>query len=267
MRSRLAAATQRGRIYNVGVTFAVLLIALSLFCGGCVKGVFGMGLPTVALGLLSLSMPPVEAATLIVIPTVATNAWQFIVGPARVAVTTRFALLLIGVVIGTALAVGFLTGPHTALVSLALGGVLIVYAVVGLLSARLHVSTRAERWASPLVGFGTGVVNGATGVSVMPLVPYLNSIGLQREALIQAMGLVFMVAMLALAACLAWTGHFAIGSAGASALALLPVFVGMLAGQFVRLRLHADAYRKWFFIGLIVLGAYSVVRATLQLVR
>lgn len=249
------------------MTFAVLLIALSLFCGGWVKGVFGMGLPTVALGLLSLSMPPVEAATLIIIPTLATNAWQFMVGPARVAVTTRFAVLLIGVAIGTALGVGFLTSSHTALVSLALGGVLILYAVLGMQATQLHVSTRAERWASPLVGFATGVVNGATGVSVMPLVPYLNSIGLQREALIQAMGLVFMVAMLALAACLAWTGHFEVASAGASALALLPVFVGMYAGQLIRLRLHADAYRKWFFIGMIGLGAYSVIRAVAQLVR
>jgi uncharacterized membrane protein YfcA len=247
------------------VTSTVLVAALSLFCGGCVKGVFGMGLPTVALGLLSLTMPPVEAATLIVIPTLATNAWQFATGPQPVAVTARFAILLLGVAIGTVVGVGFLTGSHTALVSMALGGVLILYAAVGMLAARLHVSAHAERWASPLVGVVTGIVNGATGVSVMPLVPYLNSIGLQREALIQSMGLVFMVSMLALATCLAWTGHFHVASAGASALALLPVFAGMYAGQLVRLRLHAQAYRKWFFIGLIALGAYSVTRALMQL--
>lgn len=226
-----------------------------------------MGLPTVALGLLSLTLPPVEAATLIVVPTLATNAWQFANGPHRVAVAARFVILLIGVAIGTVLGVGFLTGSHTALVSLALGGVLILYAVIGMLATRLPVSASAERWASPLIGFATGIVNGATGVSVMPLVPYLNSIGLQREALIQAMGLVFMTAMLALATCLAWTGHFAVASAGASTLALLPVFAGMYAGQLVRLRLHGDAYRKWFFIGLLGLGAYSVLRATLQLLR
>jgi uncharacterized membrane protein YfcA len=136
-----------------------------------------------------------------------------------------------------------------------------------MISTRLHVSTRAEPWASPLVGLATGIVNGATGVSVMPLVPYLNSIGLPRDALIQAMGLVFMTAMLALALCLAWTGHLRVASAGASTLALAPVFDGLYAGQLVRLRLHGDAYRKWFFIGLIALGAYSVVRATLQIVR
>jgi hypothetical protein len=249
------------------VTSTLLLVALSLFCGGCVKGVFGMGLPTVALGLLSLTMPPVEAATLIVVPTLATNAWQFATGPQPLAVAARFGVLLIGVAIGTVLGVGFLTGSHTALVSLALGGVLIVYAVLGMLSTRVHVSTTAQAWTSPVIGFATGIVNGATGVSVMPLVPYLNSLGLPREMLIQAMGLVFMTAMLVLAACLAWTGHFKVASIGASALALVPVFAGMYAGQLVRLRLHGDAYRKWFFIGLIALGAYSVIRATLQIVR
>jgi hypothetical protein len=61
---------------------------------------------------------------------------------------------------------------------------------VGLLSTRLNVSAQAERWLSPVIGLATGIVNGATGVSVMPLVPHLSSLGLQREALIQAMGLV-----------------------------------------------------------------------------
>jgi uncharacterized membrane protein YfcA len=149
------------------VISTALLVALSLFCGGLVKGIFGMGLPTVALGLLSLTMPPVEAATLIIVPTLATNAWQFATGPQSAALAGRFAILLLGVGIGTVLGVGFLTGSHTALVSIALGGVLILYAVVGMISTRLHVSTRAEPWASPLVGLATGIVNGATGVSVI----------------------------------------------------------------------------------------------------
>ncbi|HKU13382.1 MAG TPA: sulfite exporter TauE/SafE family protein [Steroidobacteraceae bacterium] len=245
----------------------LLLAALSLFCGGWVKGVFGMGLPTVAIGLLSLAMPPVEAATLIVVPTLATNMWQFATSPRPGDVAVRLRVLLVGVVIGTAAGIGFLTGSHTALVSMALGGVLILYAAVGLVAKPLHVSPRAERGLSPLIGIATGIVNGATGVSVMPLVPYLNSIGLQRDELIQALGLVFMVAMLSLAAGLAWTGHLHIAAAGASALALVPVFAGMYVGQIVRRRLHADAYRRWFFVGLIALGGYSIARAALQLAQ
>jgi uncharacterized membrane protein YfcA len=249
------------------MTPTLTLIALSLFCAGWVKGIFGMGLPAVSLGLLSLLMAPVEAATLIVVPTLATNAWQFFTGTQRLALSARLATLLLGVVIGTAASSGFLTGSHTALVSLALASVLILYAAVGLFAARLAVPSHAESWASPLIGLLTGTINGATGVSVMPLVPYLNSIGLQRDVLIQAMGLVFMVAMLSLATCLALTGHLHVASAGASTLALIPVFAGMYAGQVIRIRLHADDFRKWFFVGLIVLGAYSALRATLQLVH
>jgi uncharacterized membrane protein YfcA len=240
-------------------------IAVSLFCAGLVKGIFGMGLPAVSLGLLNLFMPPVEAATLIVIPTLATNAWQFLTGPARNAMSARFATLLIGVALGTAVGIGFLTGSNTALVSLSLGGVLILYALVGVSSARLHVPASAESWMSPAIGLATGIVNGATGVSVMPLVPYLNSIGLERDALIQAMGLVFMVSMLSLALCLAWTGHLQVASAGASALALIPVFAGMGVGQVVRMRLPADQFRLWFFVGLLALGGYSALRALVQL--
>ncbi|HVF18582.1 MAG TPA: sulfite exporter TauE/SafE family protein [Steroidobacteraceae bacterium] len=249
------------------MTATVLLIAFSLFCAGWVKGIFGMGLPAVSLGLLSLWMPPVDAATLIVIPTLATNAWQFLTGAKPFALSARLGTLLIGVAVGTALGIGFLTGSHTALVTLALGGVLIMYAFVGLLSARLSISARMEPWWSPVIGLITGTVNGATGVSVMPLVPYLNSIGLHRDELIQAMGLVFMIAMLSLASCLAWTGHFKMASAGASTLALIPVFAGMYVGQLVRVRLHADDFRRWFFIGLIVLGSYSAVRSLLQLMH
>lgn len=248
-------------------SLSLVLVASSLFCAGWVKGIFGMGLPAVSLGLLSLTMPPVEAAMLIVVPTLTTNAWQFLTGPARLALCSRLTTLLIGVVVGTALGVGFLTGSHTALVSLALGSVLILYAIVGLRAARFHVTPRAEPWVSPLIGLMTGTVNGATGVSVMPLVPYLNSIGLQRDALIQAMGLVFMVAMLSLASCLAWTGHFEVASAGASALAMIPVFAGMSLGQALRVRMHADAFRKWFFVGLIVLGGYSALRALFHLTQ
>ena len=247
------------------MTATSMFIVVCLFCAGSVKGVFGMGLPAVSLGLLSLAMPPVEAATLIVVPTLLTNAWQFFNGPQPFALLARLATLLGGVMFGTALGIGFLTGANTALVSLCLGGVLILYALVGLKAARFDVSSRVERWTSPLIGLMTGTVNGATGVSVMPLVPYLNSIGLQRDVLIQAMGLVFMVAMLALSGCLAWTGHLKVASAGASTLALVPVFAGMYLGQLVRLRLHADQFRRWFFFGLFALGGYSVLRALWQM--
>jgi uncharacterized membrane protein YfcA len=92
---------------------------------------------------------------------------------------------------------------------------------------------------------------------VIPLIPYLAALDLEREQLIQVMGLSFTVLMLALAACLAASGNLHWESTGHSVLALLPVVVGMLAGQVIRRRLSALAFRSWFFAGLLALGAYT----------
>ena len=47
---------------------------------GFVKGVIGMGLPTVSIGLLGLLMTPIQAAAILVVPSLITNIWQAAVG-------------------------------------------------------------------------------------------------------------------------------------------------------------------------------------------
>jgi len=66
-------------------TTAVLIITFTFLLAGVVKGVIGMGLPTVAMGLLALVMPPVQAVVLLVVPSFVTNGWQLVAGPSFVA--------------------------------------------------------------------------------------------------------------------------------------------------------------------------------------
>jgi uncharacterized membrane protein YfcA len=238
----------------------LILIASILTLAGFVKGVFGMGLPTVSMGLLGLIMTPVQAATLLVVPTLLSNVWQLVVGPNMKGLMRRFSTLMISMSLGTVLTIGFLTSS-SPLVALALGSALFVYGCYGLMAARILVPRRYEWWLSPCIGLLSGIVNGATGISNVPLVPYLNSLGLERDELVQAMGLTFTASMIALSACLAWTGHLQVASAGWSALTLVPVFAGMYLGQSIRTKMHADVFRKWFFVGLIILGGYVATRA------
>jgi uncharacterized membrane protein YfcA len=243
------------------LTVAVAVIAFTFLLAGFVKGVVGMGLPTVAMGLLGLVMPPVQAAALLVVPSLVTNVWQLAAGPRFTALLKRFATMMLGVCLGTALGIGLLTGGATTLAATALGGVLAAYGAIGLVSARFTVSARSEGWLSPLIGLITGVLTGATGVFVIPAVPYLNSLGLEKEELIQTLGLSFTVSTVALAVGLAASGQFQASVAGSSLLALVPALGGMLLGQGIRNRLHPEVFRRWFFVGLFVLGAYMVVRA------
>src|SRR5262245_26294191 len=154
------------------LTLAAFIAAVFLLAGG-IKGVLGLGLPTVAMGLLSVVMTPAEAAGILVIPALATNVWQVALGPALLMLLRRHAWMIAATVIGTFSTVGFLTTSSTSSATGALGAVLAVYGIYGLVGVRFEILPRWEPWLSPLVGFVTGVLNGATGVFVIPGAPYL----------------------------------------------------------------------------------------------
>ena len=232
----------------------LLFITGTFILAGMVKGVSGLGLPTVAMGLLGLAMPPAEAAALLLVPSFVTNVWQLLAGPRFGALLRRLWGMMLGVVAGTLAGSGLIAGTAAHAATAALGGALALYGVVGLLKARLRVPAAAEPWAGPLVGAATGLVTGATGVFVVPAVPYLGSLGLERDDLVQALGLSFTVSTLALAAGLASHGALPMGAAGASLLALVPALAGMVLGGCLRVRVRPETFRLCFFAGLLVLG-------------
>jgi uncharacterized membrane protein YfcA len=121
------------------------------------------------------------------------------------------------------------------------------------------VSRRVEPLLSPVIGAATGLVTGATGVFVIPAVPYFQALALETEDLIQALGLSFTVSTVALMAGLARDGVFQVTAAGASLLALIPALAGMYLGQWVRLRVRPEVFKRCFFFGLLLLGAYLFI--------
>ncbi|MBM0207112.1 hypothetical protein JNW90_32035 [Micromonospora sp. STR1s_5] len=66
-----------------------MLIVLAFLLAGLVKGVIGLGLPTVAIGVLSLAMSPAQAAALLVVPSLVTNIWQLAAGSRLLPLTAR----------------------------------------------------------------------------------------------------------------------------------------------------------------------------------
>jgi uncharacterized membrane protein YfcA len=239
--------------------FALTLLGI-FFLAGMVKGLLGLGLPTVAMGLLGLAMPPVQAAALLLVPSLVTNVWQLLAGPRFAALVRRLWPMMLAIVIGTLAGSGIITGTVSSAASMALGIALFLYGLVGLLKPQLRIPPAVELWAGPLVGAVTGVVTGATGVFVIPAVPYIGSLGLDRDDLVQALGLSFTVSTLALAAGLALHGALPLAASGISLLAVLPALVGMWFGGWLRLRVRPETFRRGFFIGLLILGGELIWR-------
>jgi uncharacterized protein len=236
---------------------------LTFLLAGFVKGVIGLGLPTVSMGLLSLVMAPAKAASLLIVPSFVTNVWQLAAGPSVRRLAYRLWPMLAGVVLGTLAGTGLLTGSHAGQAAVALGLMLMLYAGLGLTSVRFSAVPSAEWWLGPLIGALTGLVTAATGVFVTPAVPYLGALNLDKEDMIQALGLSFTISTVALAAALAAGGAFALGDIGASTAALAPALLGMAAGGAVRGRFSERTFRQVFFGGLLVLGAHLASRAVM----
>jgi uncharacterized membrane protein YfcA len=242
----------------------ILSVAGAFLLAGFVKGIIGMGLPPIAIGVMALALPPAQAAALILVPSFVTNIWQMSVGPGLLAALRRFATLLLGIYAGTWLGADVITSFDAKIPNIVLGGALAIYTLLTLGSVRFQVRREHERYWSPVIGVLSGLVMAATGVMVVPLIPYLHSLELNKEELLQALGITFVAAAIALAILLFEAGVLRIANGGGSMLALIPTVAGMFAGRYVLKRIDADAFRVYFLIGLLALGLFIAIKAAMS---
>jgi len=238
-------------------------IAGAFLLAGFVKGVIGLGLPTVSIGLLGLLMTPAQAAAVLVVPSLVTNIWQAAVGGGLLALARRLWPLLAGICIGTTLGVVVLPHDDNGRATVWLGLALAVYAALGLVKVEFFVPRHAETWLGLLMGAATGAVTVATGIFVMPGTPYIQSMEFDRDKLVQALGLSFTVSTMTLAAALAYRGQVQTSLAWPSIVALAAALAGMGLGQLTRGKIKAETFRLCFFVGLMLLGLHLALRGLL----
>lgn len=237
------------------------LIGLAFMLAGMVKGIIGMGLPTVAMSVLGLMMGTPEAVALLALPTLVTNTWQLLGGPGFGRLLRRFATLLATLLAGAFAGAKMLT--HGGYAAGILGGVLALYGMIGLLAPQFHVPPRLERPLAPVVGLVSGLLYGSTGVAVIPLIPYMTSLRLEKDELIQAFGLAFSACAIGLTLGLMDGGRMEMSVTWTSLLALLPAMAGMILGQRIRDRMRPEAFRRFFMVWMLAIGVYMLLRAVL----
>jgi hypothetical protein len=230
---------------------------------GFVKGVIGLGLPTVAIGLLGLIMTPAQAAAILVVPSLATNVWQMMAGGHFLALLRRLWPMLLGTCVGTFLGAVLLPHGGGGQATMWLGVALVVYAALGLFKVHFSVPPRAEVWLGLLIGTATGAITVATGVFAIPGVPYIQALHMDRDRLVQALGLSFTVSTASLALALSHAGEMNMSLIWPSLIGLAVAVVGMGLGQVVRGIVKPETFRLFFFIGLLALGAHLALRGLL----
>jgi uncharacterized membrane protein YfcA len=233
-----------------------LVVAVAFLLAGISKGAVGIGLPPIAIGIMSFALPLADAIAIMVIPTIATNFWQAFYGGHFRPMMRRFWQLGVGAAAGvilTGLVLGKVGTPEAAAW---LGLVLVLYAAIALLAWRPHTPRATEGWANPLVGVASGAVAGVTGIAAVPFLPYMQSLELTKDELVQALGILFVFITVALAVALAGRGMFDAANVAGGIAANVPVFIGIWLGQKMRHAASPETFRKIFLFGMLAIGLH-----------
>ena len=241
----------------------LVLIGFTFLLAGTVKGVVGMGLPTVSLALLTAVIGLRDAMALMIVPAVATNIWQAVAGPYLREVLLRLWPMAVATIIGTFIGLSIGVGVATSLLAGVLGCVLVVYAITGLGGLTIDVAKNHEWFLTPTMGLLGGIMSGLAGVFIVPGILYLQVLRMPKDVLIQAMGVALTVATVTLGIALSRFQLYSSSHGVVSAIGLVPAFAGMYLGQRIRAELSEALFRKVVFCALAVFGVYLIGGAVL----
>jgi len=240
----------------------VAIIAIAFAVAGTIKGAIGVGLPTTAIAILGTGLGLREAIPILIVPSLVANIWQIMRGGELLLLLRRFWLLNATACCGIWLGTVILFRIDPTVLSALLGLVIVAYCLIGLLKYAPKVPRHREAALTPIVGLGAGLLTGTTGSLLMPLVIYLQALGLEKDRFVQAAGLSLLIGTIAWAAALVQQGAFHSQVLLNSTMALIPTLLGMALGQWIRDRLSQDLFRKLVYGFLAVLGFNLIYRNT-----
>ena len=240
---------------------SALIMALTLAAGAIVKGATGMGLPLIALPVLTAAFGLQHAIGLMTIPLIVTNAWQVwrfrseLRAP-RLAFMPWFLLAGgIGIGVGT----WALTSLPERLLVLALGIILLAYVALRLATPHWALGAAMANRFGPLAGLGGGILQGATGISSPIGVTFIHAMALERDAHVFAVSTMFLLFAVVQLPALWAAGVMQPVWLLQGVLALAPILIFMPVGQWISGRLSRRAFDRMILIFLGVIGLKMVI--------
>lgn len=239
----------------------VALVTITFLIGGFIKGAIGLGLPPVALAFMAAPLGVKAAMSIMLGPTIITNIWQALAGPALKVLIRRLWSYLAAAFVGIWFGVDLLAVTSGNYLLGALGLFLAAYSLISLFSPQIPPPGKREKVLSPIAGGVGGIVFGLTGTFIVPGILYLQALGLKREMMVQALGLTFITISVALA--ISFIRHQLVPQDMVliAGYAVLPTVVGLVLGTRLRHRISEEQFRRIFFIALLAAGGYMLVRA------
>jgi uncharacterized membrane protein YfcA len=243
------------------ITIGVLL---SFLFAAFLKGITGLGFSTISLPLLALFIEPRASIPLVILPSLMSNALVMAQAGRFFMALRRFWPLYLCALPGLFMGVYFLNSIESAISRSILGFILVTYALWAFRIRGREFSKRSELWLKGPVGICTGFINGLTGSQVLPVLPFMLSLNLDKDLFIQAINLSFTFSSLIMLVLLNRFNLLNAENLATSSLGLIPVVVGIFVGGRLRKALPQKRYRQVVLAFLAVIGLILLIRAWYQ---
>jgi len=241
----------------------ILAIAGGLAAGGLVKGVTGMGLPLVAVPVMTLFVSVPVAVSVMTFPIIASNLWQGWQGGRWRQVVRRAWPLLAAQPFGMVAGVAVLAWAEPRIVMGMLGALTMLFVAMVHYQPDSIMSARQERWVAPAMGLCSGFSGGVSSFFGTPIAIYLFLLGLKKDEFVAAIGVTYAYGGIILLITLWAFGVLGLELTGWSLVATPAVFAGMWLGQQLRKKLNADTFRTVVLVVLFIAGINMLRRAVM----
>ena len=243
----------------------VLAIAFGVYVlAGTIKGIAGIGLPTVAISLLSQFFDPRLAISLALVPIIATNAWQVYRAGRFLETLRRFAPFLVCLVLFVYVSAQFAHGISVRALVLFMGSMVILFTLVNLLFKPPALPDEWDTPAQVVTGTAAGFMGGITAIWSPPVMVFLLARRTPKDAFVRASGVIIAVGGVPLIISYWQAGLFGGETAIVSCLMVMPAVVGFFVGERLRSRLDAKRFHTVVLIIFLFLGL-NLIRRGLSL--
>lgn len=229
------------------------------FLAGLVKGFTGVGLPMVAIPLLSQIVDPATAITIIVGPAAASNVVQSLRGGYLPVLLRRFWSLCAALALVIAVTTPFIVGLDTSTLLLLVGGIVSIASILQLLQPSVRVSPAREPFWNPVVGAMGGLICGGANLHGGSMAIYFLALGLERDRLVAAIGMVFVVGAFPIYLSYFSSGRLTPEILSATALALVPALAAQWCGTYFRKYVAHARFRRIVLVFFLI-GGIDMVR-------
>lgn len=239
----------------------LLVFALVFALAGTIKGIIGIGLPTISVALISQITDPRIAISLVMIPILTTNTWQ-VYRSGRILETLRqywvFSIILI---ISIYTAAQFSTKIPTDIILALLGGVIIIYALSGWFQLTPKIPDKYDTYSQMFFGLLSGILGGFTAIWAPPMVMYLASRNLSKDAFVRATG--FLITLGAVPLILGYwqNGLLTSSIASTSMIMIVPAVLGFTLGEFLRPLLPTKQFYNLVMLLFCIIGLNLIHQA------